>query len=105
MSGQMNESSWSSADETIERIVQFSAEAQARRREVARESSEFHNLTGTIAAYGKVLGLLCGQQEAQVERYPETVDERDLIDLAATSPLPISLSARRDGRIESRPAY
>jgi hypothetical protein len=84
----MNESSLSTADKTIERIVQFSAEAQARRREVAKDSLAFHNLTGTIAAYGKILGLLCGLQQVQAERYPETVDERGLTDCDAAPTLP-----------------
>jgi hypothetical protein len=47
-----------SPDNAIERILELSAEAQMKRREVAKDSPAFHNLTGAIAAYGKALDLL-----------------------------------------------
>lgn len=37
----------------IERVLELSADAQTNRREVAKDSPAFHNLTGSIAAYGK----------------------------------------------------
>jgi hypothetical protein len=47
-----------SPDNAIERILELSADAQMKRREAAEDSPAFHNLTGTIAAYGKALDLL-----------------------------------------------
>jgi len=47
----------------IERILELSAVAHARRRGTIRESPEFHNLTGAIAAYGRTLALLTGLQQ------------------------------------------
>ena len=47
-----------SPDSAIDRILDLSAEAQARRREVPKDSPEFHKLTGAILAYGKALSLL-----------------------------------------------
>jgi hypothetical protein len=46
------------ANKGIERILELSAEAQIRRRGTVKDSPEFHNLTGAIAAYGKALELL-----------------------------------------------
>jgi hypothetical protein len=46
------------ADKAIERVLELSAEAQINRREVAKDSPAFYNLTGAIAAYGRVLALL-----------------------------------------------
>jgi hypothetical protein len=51
-------------DTGIKRILEFSADAQIKRREVAKDSPEFHNLTGAIGAFGKVLELLTGLQQA-----------------------------------------
>jgi hypothetical protein len=34
----------------IEQVLELSADAQINRREVARDSPAFHNLTGAIAA-------------------------------------------------------
>ena len=42
----------------LERIVELSADAQIRRRQAVSDSSEFHQLSGAIAAYGKTLALL-----------------------------------------------
>ncbi|HKV61179.1 MAG TPA: hypothetical protein VJO16_04650 [Candidatus Acidoferrum sp.] len=47
----------------IERILELSADAHARRRGTTRDSPEFHNLTGAIAAYGKSLELLTALQQ------------------------------------------
>jgi hypothetical protein len=46
------------ADKAIERILELSADAHIRRRRTVKDSPEFHNLTGAIAAYGKALALL-----------------------------------------------
>jgi hypothetical protein len=53
------------AERAIERILELSAEAQIARRMVAKNSPEFHNLTGAIAAYGKALALLTGLQRRE----------------------------------------
>jgi hypothetical protein len=44
----------------IERILELSADAQIKRRNATKDSWEFHELTGTIRAYGKALELLVG---------------------------------------------
>jgi hypothetical protein len=48
------------ANQAIDRILELSAHAHIRRRETVRDSAEFHNLTGAIAAYGKLLAMLTG---------------------------------------------
>ena len=49
----------------IERILELSADAQIKRRGVAKDSPAFHNLTGAIAAYGKVLALFAALQQRE----------------------------------------
>ena len=51
--------------EGIERVLELSVEAHVKRCEVAIDSSEFHNLTGAIAAYGKVLAMLTALQQGE----------------------------------------
>ena len=51
--------------EGIERVLELSVDAHVKRREVAMDSPEFHNLTGAIAAYGKVLAMLTALQEGE----------------------------------------
>jgi len=51
--------------EGIERVLELSVEAHVKRREVAIDSSEFHNLTGAIAAYGRVLAMLTALQQGE----------------------------------------
>jgi hypothetical protein len=51
------------ANKGIERILELSADAHIQRREAAKDSPEFHSLTGAIAAYGKALALLTALQE------------------------------------------
>jgi len=53
------------ADRGIEGILELSADAQIRRREVARDSATFHHLTGAITAYGKTLALLTAMQQRE----------------------------------------
>jgi hypothetical protein len=53
------------ANKGIERILELSADAHIRRRGTVRDSPEFHNLTGAIAAYGKALALLIALQELE----------------------------------------
>jgi len=49
----------------IERILELSADAHIERRHVAKDSPAFHNLTGAIMAYGKVLELLTALQQRE----------------------------------------
>jgi hypothetical protein len=42
----------------VERILGLSADAHIQRRVMAKDSPEYHNLTGAIAAYGKALAVL-----------------------------------------------
>ena len=51
--------------EGIERVLELSVDAHVKRREVAMDSPEFHNLTGAIAAYGKVLAMLTELQKLE----------------------------------------
>lgn len=51
------------ANEAIERILELSADAHIQRSEVAKDSPAFHNLTGAIAGYGKVLALITELQQ------------------------------------------
>lgn len=60
-------------NEVIERILELSADAHIQRSEVAKDSLTFHNLTGAIAGYGKVLTLLTELQ--QQEEFNHIVDE------------------------------
>jgi hypothetical protein len=53
------------ANKGIERILELSADAHVRRRGTVKDSPEFHNLTGAIAAYGKALALLTALQERE----------------------------------------
>ena len=53
------------AAQAIERIIELSADAQIKRRMVAKESAVFHNLSGAIAAYGKALVLLTALQQRE----------------------------------------
>jgi hypothetical protein len=51
--------------EGIERVLELSADAHVKRREVAMDSPEFQNLTRAIAAYGKVLAMLTALQHLE----------------------------------------
>ena len=53
------------ANKGIERILELSADAHIRRRGTVKDSPEFHNLTGAIAAYGNALALLTAMQELE----------------------------------------
>jgi len=64
------------ANKGIERILELSADAHIRRRGTVKDSPEFHNLTGAIAAYGKALSLLTALQ--QLEEFYAMVGELDL---------------------------
>jgi len=46
------------AEKGIEMILELSADAHIQRRQTRENSSAFHKLSGTIAAYGRVLGML-----------------------------------------------
>jgi hypothetical protein len=48
-----------------ELILELSADAHIQRREVSKESAAFHNLTGAIAGYGRVLAGLTVLQESE----------------------------------------
>ena len=64
------------ASKGIERILELSADAHIRRRLTAKDSPEFHNLTGAIAAYGKTLALLTALQE--LEEFYDIMDLHDV---------------------------
>jgi hypothetical protein len=67
----------------IERVLELSADAQISRREVAKDSPAFHNLTGAIAAYGKVLALLTALQ--QCEEFDAIVGQYEFSDCVAAA--------------------
>jgi hypothetical protein len=64
------------ANKGIERILELSADAHIRRRGTVKDSPEFHNLSGAIAAYGKALELLAALQ--QWEEFYELIDQCDV---------------------------
>jgi hypothetical protein len=64
------------ANNSIERILELSADAHIRRRGTVKDSAEFHNLTGAIAAYGKVLAILTALQRR--EEFHAMVGQRDV---------------------------
>jgi hypothetical protein len=64
------------ANKGIERILELSADAHIRRRGTVKDSPEFHNLTGAIAAYGKALALLAALQ--QLEEFYALISEHDV---------------------------
>jgi len=64
------------ANKGIERILELSADAHIRRRGTLKDSAEFHNLTGAIAAYGKALELLTALQHW--EEFYELIDQFDV---------------------------
>ena len=72
----MRKSSSGLTDTGIERILELSADAHIKRREAAKDSPMFHNLTGAIAAYGKALALFAALQ--QREEFYAIISESDL---------------------------
>ena len=64
------------ANTGIERILELSADAHIQRRGTVKDSPEFHNLTGAIAAYGKALALLTALQE--LEEFYAMIGKRDM---------------------------
>src|SRR5215471_15110726 len=51
------------ANLAIEGVLELSADAHIQRKMSARGSSDFHRLTGAIAAYGNALAVLVALQE------------------------------------------
>ena len=77
----MIKSNASLANEVIERILELSADAHIQRSEVAKDSPAFHNLTGAIEGYGKVLALLTELQ--QREEFSQVVGQFELSETVA----------------------
>ncbi|HZV86311.1 MAG TPA: hypothetical protein VFF95_02110 [Candidatus Binatus sp.] len=65
------------ATRVIDRIVELSADAQIERRGTVKDSPEFHQLAGAIAAYGKALSLLVAVREQ--EEFYEVMRELNLL--------------------------
>jgi hypothetical protein len=61
----MKKLSFGPVNKAIERILELSADAQIRRREIAKDSPVYNTLAETIAAYGKVLMLLTALQQRE----------------------------------------
>lgn len=53
------------ANLAIEGVLELSADAHIERKMAARNSSDFHRLTGAIAAYGNALAVLVTLQERE----------------------------------------
>ncbi len=64
------------ANRGIQRVLELSADAHIRRRETVKDSPEFHNLTGAIAAYGQALSLLTALQ--QLEEFYALFGQQDV---------------------------
>jgi len=60
----------------IEGVLELSANAHVQRKVAARNSSDFHRLTGAIAAYGNALAVLVALQER--EEFHAMIAELDL---------------------------
>lgn len=69
------------ANEVIDIILELSADAHIERRKVAKGSPAFHNVTGAIAAYGKVLAVLTALQKQ--EEFHATIGQNGLSEYAA----------------------
>ena len=65
------------ANTGIERILELSADAHIQRRGTVKDSPEFHNLTGAIAAYGRALALLTALQ--QREEFYAMIDQLEML--------------------------
>src|SRR5260370_21963137 len=63
------------AKKGIERILELSADAHIQRRRTAKDSPEFHKLTGATPAYGKALALFTALQ--QREKFYAMIGELD----------------------------
>jgi hypothetical protein len=61
----MRKSNSGRAGQAIERVLEFSADAQITRCKTVKDSPAFHRLTGAIAAYGKALGILTALQQRE----------------------------------------
>jgi hypothetical protein len=61
----MRKSNSGCAGQAIERVLEFSADAQIVRCKTAKDSPAFHRLTGAIAAYAKVLAILTALQQRE----------------------------------------
>jgi hypothetical protein len=53
------------ANQAIEGVLELSADAHIQRKMAVRNSSNFHRLTGAIAAYGNTLAVLVALQERE----------------------------------------
>ena len=65
-------------NEFIDQILELSADAHVRRRVAIKNSPEFHNLTGAIAAYGTILALFTTLQ--RVQEFYARAAEQPLLD-------------------------
>jgi hypothetical protein len=61
----MKKSSSGHAAQAIERVLEFSVDAQITRGKTPKDSPAFHKLTGAIAAYGKALAILTALQQRE----------------------------------------
>jgi len=64
------------ADTAIDRILELSVDAHIQRRGTVWDSAKFHNLTGAIVAYGKVLAVLTALQ--QQEEFHAIIGQHDV---------------------------
>jgi len=69
------------ANEALDKILELSADAHIQRREAAKDSPEFHSLTGAISAYGKVLALLIALEKQ--EEFDAIVDQYEFSECVA----------------------
>jgi hypothetical protein len=69
------------ADKSIVGILELSADAHIQRRGTVKDSPEYHNLTGAIAAYGKALEILTALQKW--EEFYAMIGQHDLPDRVA----------------------
>lgn len=72
-----------SSYKVTELVLELSADAHIKRREMAKDSAAFRSLTGAIAAYGRVLeGLMVLEQSEELFTF---VGQHDVSDDALTA--------------------
>jgi hypothetical protein len=85
----MRKSKSGCAGQVMERVLDFSADAQIERRKMAKDSPAFHRLTGAISAYAKTLTILAALQQRE-----------EFLAVVAQSELPQKVAQARSRRVQ-----
>ena len=85
----MRKSNSGCAGQIIERVLEFSADAQIVRRKTLKDSPAFHRLTGAISAYAKTLTILAALQQRE-----------EFLAVVAQAELPQKVAQARSRRVQ-----